>query len=147
MRGPAVLVAGLVLWAGCGHPPVTRVEFGREASRVCRHSNARARQISASTSGHDASKRRVDVQRAALADLRDLEPPRADRGDVEKWLAVVDQMLDEAERAQSALASGDPVVAASASERAAALDGRARQLGQALGVREPCRMPAPPPAT
>jgi hypothetical protein len=122
--GPAVAI--LVFAVGCSHDPVTRVEFGRAASRVCAHANGR---------------HRITAQRSALADLRDLEAPKAERSEVEKWLAVVDQMLDEAELAEASTDGGDSFTAAEASQRATELDGRAVTLAHRLGVRDACRLP------
>ncbi len=142
----ALLVVALVA-AGCGDGGrLTPREFRREASRICRQGNARAQRVDVPPLRDAAAaareiRRVVATQRSSLRELRDLRPPKDDAMTVEMWLAVVDQLLDEADAVKDALHAHDIVRAREAAGRAAVLDDRARTLASHFGI-APCRVSA-----
>jgi hypothetical protein len=147
----AIAASGVALSACGGGGRLAKVDFMREASRICRNGNAEAARIQVPPPSSDpagasrALTRIATIGRATLADLRGLRPPKADGPAIDSWLAVIDQMLDETELARDALRERQPIAALEAIARATLLDGRARVLAQAAGI-HPCRLPPLLPA-
>jgi hypothetical protein len=140
----ALAVAGALSACGGGGPPLTHREFARDVARICRRANARVDRIDVPTistprQAADAFERIEVTERAALVELRRLVPPKGVTADVEKWLAVLDQMLDEVAVVRDALRRGDVFSALETAARAMTLDERARDLARALRV-QPCRL-------
>jgi len=135
----------LVVLAACGGGPrLTRREFARDASRICRQASERVTQVTVPpfADGRSAALALARVSRRgrdALRELRDLGAPKADATRIDTWLAVLDQALDEVDFAATALDHGDHGVAREAAARAGALDRRGRELGRAYDV-APCRL-------
>jgi len=145
--GLVVIAASSVALTACGGGDrLAHADFMREASRICRHGNARTSRVSVPPLTSDpagasrALTRIATIGRATLADLRGLRPPKADGPAIDSWLAVIDQMLDETELARDALRERQPIAALEAIARATVLDGRARDLARQAGV-HPCRLP------
>lgn len=147
----AIAAASVALAACGGGERLGRAEFTREASRICRHGNARVARVQVPSPPGDptgasrALTRIATIGRATLADLRNLRPPKAEGPAIDSWLAVIDQMLDETELARDALRERQPIAALDAIARATVLDGRARELARAAEI-HPCRLPPLLPA-
>ena len=146
MRSGVALLALAVLAAlpACGGGPLTRHEFAREASEICRRGNARVARIAIPSFTEPrqavaALTHLVKVERVTLSALRGLEPPKSETADIDAWLALLDQMLDEVTLTSNALRRGDAFSALDAAARAMTLDGHGRGLARALGV-GPCRL-------
>jgi hypothetical protein len=140
-----LLAAVAVLVCACGgEGPLTKREYRHEASAICRRGNARVQRIEVAplVEGRSAAKgisRVVDTQRESLSDLRDIKPPKNDVVTIERWLAVVDQLLDEADAVRAALLSSDQPRAHETAGRALVLDQRAGVLARRYGI-HPCRV-------
>jgi hypothetical protein len=147
MRVGAALLALLVvvmLPACGGSAPLSHREFERRATGMCTRGNARAARIvippfTDPRGAAAAFTRLVEVERGTVSQLRSLKPPKAEANDVDAWLALLDQMLDEVTLARDALRRADVFSALDAVARAMSLDERGRDLARALGVR-PCRL-------
>lgn len=77
----------------------------------------------------------VAVQREALDRLRAIRPPKLDRSEIAKWIALVDQTIDQAELSAASQQDGDFQRATTANVNGAALDLRADELARAYGLR------------
>jgi uncharacterized protein YbcC (UPF0753/DUF2309 family) len=147
MRVLAGLLGAVLLLAGCGgNGPLTAREFRRDASRICRLGNARVERVRvapledgiAAAHGLELV---VAAHRQTLQDLRSLDAPKRDELVIEKWLAVVDQLLDQVDQARVALEAEDEARAEAGVRRALLLDDRARELAHDFGI-TPCRVRA-----
>lgn len=141
------MIGVVLLTAACGGDgPLTAREFRRDASRICRRGNARVQRVQVASIDDGVSAARglqrvVDLERALVRTLRTLDPPKRDAMAVEKWLAVIDQLVDQAEQAQAAVEAGDAARARVSAGRALLLDERARALADRYGI-TPCRVRA-----
>jgi len=88
----------------------------------------------------------VKVQRAALESIRDIKPPTQDRAEITKWIALVDQTIDQAEVSAESQQAGDINRAVTANVNGAALDLRADELARRYGLRT-CVQAATAPTT
>lgn len=142
-----ILVPVAVVATGCGGGGrLTAQEFRHEASEICREGNSRVRRVHVPRLENVAGASRgiarvVEKQRESLSALRDLEGPKKDAMVIEKWLVVVDQLLDEADTVREALHANEALQARDIAARALVLDERARVLAEEYGV-EPCRVRA-----
>jgi hypothetical protein len=76
----------------------------------------------------------VAVQRKALERLRALQPPKKDRSEIVKWIALVDQTIDQAEVSAKSQRHGDIPRALTANVNGAALDRRADDVARSYGL-------------
>jgi hypothetical protein len=150
LRAGFGIVALLVVLAACnGGEGTTRAEYLERANRVCRNG---AKQIAALRipgradveSMPQAAAQVVAVQRQALARLRAIRPPKEDRNEVARWIALVDQTIDQAEVSAQSQRDGDIARALTANVNGAALDQRADELAEAFGL-DSCTQAATPP--
>jgi len=138
----AIVLAATLAGACGGDGPLSHHAHAQEASALCRQS----RHIHGiSLSGQDrpraaarAIERAVEHQRAVLADLRDLDPPKAEKGAIARWLSLIEQLLDEADLMAQQIRRGDRTAASETATRVAALDVRSRELARASDI-APCR--------
>jgi hypothetical protein len=143
MRGWPVLVAlaCAVVGAGCGggSGELSRAEYVRAANRVCRAASTRVQAVRAPDPGDPdavgrAGSRVVQIQRRALTQLEALKPPAADRAGLVKWIALVDQTLDQARASVRAQRAGDNAAAVTANQHGTMLDARADQIAGRYGL-------------
>jgi hypothetical protein len=134
----AVALLALAACGGGGGGP-TKAEFVRKANAVCRADAAkisvlripgRADVASMPATAADV----VAVQRKALARLRALQPPKQDRTEIAKWIALVDQTIDQAEVSAESQRDGNIPRALTANINGAALDRRADDLARSYGL-------------
>jgi hypothetical protein len=85
----------------------------------------------------------VVVQRATIDDLRDVRPPERFAGTVQKWIALLDQGVDELEVMSARLRAGHTDEALVYGAKATTLLDRARELAAPLRVTS-CRGPVLP---
>ena len=135
--------AAIALTACGGSGRLSHGAFVRSASRICREASAKAGHAAlpdlvASQHAARALERLRDREQKVIAQLRDLEPPKADAGIVAEWVAVLDQMVGEVDFTREALRRGAVGPAIEAVARADTLERRGRKLAQALGISE-CR--------
>ena len=146
----AMLVAALTGLTGCGGDGgrLGAAGFRHRAEAICsRAARATTAVDLPDMDDHRAASamhRIVEIERGALADLRDLEPPHALESGVEVWLATVDQLVDEADFLRDSLAHGDHALVQAVGTRTARLSLRAEKLGTDLGI-SGCTLPSPPP--
>jgi hypothetical protein len=146
----AILACVLALSACDDGGGTTRVDFVRQANAVCR-TNARQIAVLEIPGRADvgsmprAASEVVAVQRRSLDRLRDLEPPKQDREQVEKWIALVDQTLDQAELSANSQRDGDIQRAIAANANGASLDRRADAIAKRYGMTACVRAATPPP--
>jgi hypothetical protein len=137
--GLAVLFA--LSAAGCsgGSSEPTKAEFVRKANAVCRDGAAKISLLRIPGRADVASMPKaaldvVVVQRKSLEKLRALQPPKKDRSEITKWIAIVDQTIDQAEVSAEAQQEGDIARALTANINGAALDRRADDLARSYGM-------------
>lgn len=149
-------VAVVLIVAACGGSGgTTKAEYVRQANGVCRDAAKRAAALEA-PAGDDvagvpkAAAAVVAVQRAALERIREIKAPTEDRPDIAKWIALVDQTIDQAEVSAQSQKDGDITRAVTANANGAALDQRADELARRYGLRtcvQAATAPTAPPAT
>ena len=139
---PALAVLLAVLGAACGggSSSVTRREYIHRADAVCREAAKQVLRVSAPKGSSEseigrAAARIVAAQRRALAELKALPEPSEPSGTVTKWIALVDQTLDQADASVRAQQRGDVTTALRANQHGAVLDGRADELARGYGMR------------
>jgi hypothetical protein len=117
----------------------------REASELCRRQtrHAHATHLPSLDRPHDAARaieRAVERQRVVLEELQDLDPPKVERSAIVRWLALIDQLLDEADLMVIQLRAGDASEASETATRVAALDARGSELARGNDI-TPCHFP------
>lgn len=122
-----------------GSGELTKSEFRRETNRICRASAARIRALESPDPADPeaisrAGRRIVAIQRRALEELRDLKPPKESAEEITKWLALVDQTLDQATASVRAQEEGDTEAAVTANGHGATLDARADEIATRYGL-------------
>ena len=150
MRAGVALVAAMALTACGGGGRLSHGAFVHGASRICREASARTGHPSLPdllSSKHAASalERLSTREQKVIAQLRDLEPPKADAGIVAEWIAVLDQMVGEVDFARESLGRDAVSTAIEAVARADTLERRGRNLAGAQGISE-CRFTELPKA-
>jgi uncharacterized lipoprotein len=150
MRRLLVGAALLVLLAACGGSGgLSRADYVKQANAVCRDG---AKQIAALEVPSDvtglpaAAARVVAVQRTTLDRLRAIHPPKADKSQIVKWIALVDQTVDQAEMSATSQRDGDIQRAVTANVNGAALDVRADEIARGYGLKM-CVQAATAPTT
>jgi len=129
---------------------VTRADYVRNADRICRDAAlqvARLRIPGRADVGSmpKAAAEVVAIQRAALARLQRLKVPKHDRAQIARWVALVDQTLDQAEFSATAQRQGDIARALVADTNGAALDQRADEIARRYGIQSCVQAATPPP--
>jgi len=145
----ATVVLFLAACGGSSGP--TKADYVRKANSVCRDA---AKQVAAlEVPGSDdvgdmpkSAAEVVAVQRAALERIRDLKAPKQDRTEIAKWIALVDQTIDQAEVSARSQKDGDITRAVTANVNGAALDRRADEIARSYGLRT-CVQAASAPTT
>jgi hypothetical protein len=146
-----VACCGLVLaLAGCGGGSghLSAATYAREASELCRRGNRAVARIEMPplSAPHDASRamaRIVVVQRSTIDDLREVRPPGALSDTVQKWIALLDQGVDELELMGVRLRAGRTDEALEYGAKATILLDRAREVVAPFRVTS-CRGPVLP---
>jgi len=135
------VVGGALGIAACdsGSDQLSQRELVRRASAVCRGANERVERIEApSLADPDGVGRAIGevvvIQRRALADLRELEPPTRDEPGYDGWLRDLDAALDQMSRARAALGRGDRPGADAATLRARERGDAAETFAAAYGL-------------
>jgi len=140
----AVLVAlGL---AGCGDGGLTsHGAFVHDAARICRTANASFTEIDVVRLNAERAvavlEQVLTIGDDALDDLRALKPPTDAQRDVEAWLGLLDQALDEVGYARDRLVDDQLTRALDAAVRADLLTRRAQTLAREVGLDRVCRVP------
>jgi hypothetical protein len=150
------IAGGAVAGCGGGNDRLTAPQYSRAASELCRRGNRAVAQIEippltdspdaasgASKAASHAMVRIVVVQRATIDDLRDVRPPERFTGTVQKWIALLDQGVDELEVMSARLRAGHTDEALVYGAKATTLLDRARELAAPLRVTS-CRGPVLP---
>lgn len=144
---PLALLAAVIVgcWGCGGAPDLTRSEYAREASRICRAVTTRTADLDVPSLEQAETAVRVigtivDAHRGALEELRELDGPKRDRPRLERWLVTLDQVLDEAGLAREKLQTGDVTAATDAATRATKLGTHSAELARAYDITS-CRVP------
>jgi hypothetical protein len=146
VRAAVVCIAVALVGSSCGGGDrLSSHAFVHDATAICGRVSGQTERtqvprLSEQRAAADALKRLVAADRDLLGELRDLHPPKAWANRVTLWLAVIEQLLDEADHAVAALEQGDAVVARGAASRVAALGRRAHVLARENDVTG-CRFP------
>jgi hypothetical protein len=146
------VTAGLLLAACGGGGGLSKAEYIARANGICR---AAAKQVAALDAPGQSDVAQlpkvagevVAVQRKALDRLKAIKAPKEDRTEIAKWIALVDQTIDQAEVSAKSQRSGDITRAMAANLNGAALDKRADELARAYGLRRCVRAATPPTST
>lgn len=146
-------LAGLgivVLLAACGGGGgTTKADYVAKANAVCRQAAKEVAALHLPAPDDVASTPKVAakvvvVQRSALERLQGIKAPKQDRAEIAKWIALVDQTIDQAEMSAQSQKDGDIKRAVTANVNGAALDHRADELARSYGLRG-CVAAAQPP--
>jgi hypothetical protein len=145
------VAAGLLLAACGGGGGLSKAEYVAKANAICREAARRVTALDAPgqadvTQLPKVAGEVVAVQRKALDRLKAIKAPKEDRTRIAKWIALVDQTIDQAEVSARSQRAGDITRAIAANLNGAALDKRADQLARAYGLRG-CVRAATPPTT
>lgn len=142
------VAAGLLLAACGGGGGLSKADYVQQANAVCRQA---ARNVAALDAGRSDVEQLpkvagevVAVQRTALDKLKAIKAPKEDRTEIAKWIALVDQTIDQAEVSAQSQRSGDITRAIAANLNGAALDRRADQLARTYGLTRCVRAATPP---
>jgi hypothetical protein len=149
----AAVAAVLVACGGGGG--VTKADYVQQANAVCRDA---AKQVAALriparadiTAMPKVAAKVVAVQRSAVTHLRAIKPPKKDRAQISRWIALVDQTIDQADVSARAQKDDDIPRAITANANGTALDRRADEIARAYGLRmcvEAATAPATPTTT
>jgi hypothetical protein len=149
-RVGVALVAAMALTACGGSGRLSHGAFVRGASHICRAASTKTGHVALPnllSSKHPASalERLSAREKRAIAQLRDLEPPKSDAAIVAEWVAVLDQMTGEVDFARTSLHRGAVSTAIEAVARADTLERRGRELADAQGI-SACRFTELPKA-
>jgi hypothetical protein len=143
----AVCVVAMALVCGCGgDSELSRDDFVAEADRVCEQTSgefARVQRVPP-TSAKQAEKQvqaLIDVERGALEELRNLEPPAGLRSRYERYLESRDRALGFLEDGREAASNNDPQAYNAAKREAAAEQAQRLQLARRVGLRR-CSRPS-----
>jgi hypothetical protein len=147
--GGAVLVT--ILAACGGSSGMTKADYVKQANRVC-HDAATSVAALKLPDTNDvttipvAAKKVVAAQRKALERLQAIKPPKKDRPEINKWIALIDQTIDQAEVSAQSQEDGDIQRAITANVNGAALDARADELARKFGLKTCVQAAAAPQA-
>ena len=139
-----LVVALAVALSACGGGK-SHADFVRDTSRICRETNRRFARVEverpSEAHARAALSEIVGIGAEALRELRRVKPPKSAQADVDAWLGVLEQALDEVDYARTLLHGGDVTRAVSAIARADVLAGRAERLAADIGIGRACRVP------
>lgn len=143
----AVVAVALVAAAlgGCGGGErLGPRAYAEHASEICRAATRHAHRVEVPAftrpaRAADAIDALVEEQRSTLSELRDLKPQKERVGAINQWLALLDQMLDEADLVVEQLRATDPTAASESAIRVTALEERGAELARKHGI-TPCRL-------
>ena len=144
----ALVVCALVLTACGPAEPLTHAELVERADAICSHAFAQVREIGADLPEPDAASvgrwadaldRTTPILEGMVNDLRDLEPPPADREGFDALLAAYDLELKALEEVRTAAEAGDPDGMSEPSEDATFAWIDADHVASRLGL-EGCRL-------
>jgi hypothetical protein len=146
------VAAGLLLTACGGGGGLSKAEYVAKANAICREAAAKVATLDAPGQSDVAHLPKVAgevvaVQRKALDRLQAIKAPKEDRAEIARWIALVDQTIDQAEVSARSQRSGDITRAIAANLNGAALDKRADQLARSYGLRRCVRAATPPSTT
>lgn len=152
MKRVLVCFAMAALVAACGGGSgLTKAEYVRRANTVCRDAAEAVKALELPdradvTKMPKAAANIVEAQRDALDRLRAIKPPKEARPEVTKWIALVDQTIDQAEVSAKSQQDGDIQRAVTANVNGTALDRRADQIARSIRLRM-CVQAASAPVT
>jgi hypothetical protein len=145
--GVAACGVAAVFVAGCGgDSELSREDFVAKADRVCEQSSgefARVQRVPP-TSAEQAEKQvqaLIDVEREALEELQDLEPPADLRSRYQRYLEARDRALGFLEDGREAASNDDPQAYNAAKRKAAAEQAERLQLARRVGLHR-CSRPS-----
>jgi hypothetical protein len=119
---------------------MTKADYVKQANRVCRDAATAVAALklpdtSDVTTIPKSAKEIVAVQRKALEKLQAIKPRKEDRQQITKWIALIDQTIDQAEVSAESQQTGDIQRAITANVNGAALDERADEIAKAFGLK------------
>ena len=156
MKRMLVGAAAVAVLAACGGGGgMTKADYVQQANAVCRDA---AKQVAALRipgradieAMPKAAANVVAVQRKAVDRLRAIKAPKPDRAEIAKWIALVDQTIDQADVSAKAQKDDDIPRAITANTNGTALDLRADEIARRYGLRmcvEAATAPANPTTT
>ncbi len=142
----------LFLLACGGRGGMTRDEYVQRANAVCHDAAKQVAALEIPGAGDFADTPKaaaavVAVQREALDRIRHIKVPKRDRSRIAKWIALVDQTIDQAEVSARSQKDGDITRALTANVNGAALDRRADELARSYGLQTCVQAATAPSAT
>ena len=141
MKRELGVVVVVALLAACGGSSgMTKADYVKQANRVCHDAATAVAALKLSdtsdvTTIPKAAKKIVVAERAALKRLKAIRPPKEDRPEINKWVALIDQTIDQAELSAEFQQDGVIQRAVTANDNGAALDARADQIAKAFGLK------------
>ncbi len=137
MLAGLALAALLLTGCGAGSPGLPKAEWIAQADKICANARddiaALTRPDTLAEVGAYATKTRKITERE-LAQLRNLNAPRADRDTVTKMLQFVEDGIHATERVEKAAKKGDAGAATSAIDEINRLTDQADALARAYGL-------------
>jgi len=129
----------------CGGGVRSHADFVRDTSRICKETNDRFARVDVERPNQARAQAAlteiVSIGAEALRELHRVKPPKRAQADVDSWLGLLEQALDEVDYARTLLQGGDVTRAVSAIARADVLAARAERLAAIIGIGHACRVP------
>jgi hypothetical protein len=143
MRATLISAALAVVLAGCGGSGggdrLSKAEWVTQADAICKRVNDRLEQTEQPETMPELvtvlEQGLADVD-AAIADLRELEPPEEIEGDVDAWLAKVEEASEEIEKARDAAKAQDEAKLSAALEEGTRVNDEGNRRARELGLKE-----------
>ena len=122
-----------------GGEPLSQDEYVDQANEICERSRNEATQIPAPSLADPAAvvaaiDESVAIQRRALRQLRNLEPPERDTPGVENWLDLTAGAITQAENVGEGVANGDREAIMAALDEGGTLVTEAEEFAAAYGL-------------
>lgn len=140
-RVAPVALAVLVL-AGCGGGDgnrLTREEWTTQADAICQRVNERLEETEQPTTMAElvtVLEQGLEDVDAAVADLRELEPPEDMEADVDAWIGKVEAASEQIEEARDAAKAQDEEALAEALEEGTRINDDGNRRARELGLKE-----------
>jgi hypothetical protein len=132
-----LLLAGLVVLAGCGSDRLSHSDYVERANAICAQYNATVKKLGRPptvTAIERYARRTGRLYRAALAQLEELQPPKEDELTVADWLARDRRIAEDIAAIEAAARTRNIPAVRAATARAASDDRLSDSLAKLLGL-------------
>jgi len=147
---PILIPLGLILLTGCGggKQQVSSAELVQKGDQICTDARDRFNQVQAeppanASAAADQTSELIDELHAEVSDLRDLEPPEAQRPAYGRYLDAQDRTVDVFERGKDAADNQDSAAYGAAQAEVVKGAPERQKLAKALGFAVCSKPPGP----